>query len=304
MNPAVLLGLLAALGGPLRAADDGGQPAAWTRLALGSRSAALGQAISAMDGDVSAAQQNPALLSTQPRIGLASQAALLPDGRSLEYVGLARPVDKESDWGWGIHGAWYGDSDYERRDGNTATPEGTFGGSASLVQGGLGGWVWQRKVAVGGDFRLLYQSLDSATASGSTFDVGAFCKALPWLDCAVVLQDLFGHLGWSTGRSEDLSMRGRAGLRLKTLDGVFDLSLETVMEADQGAHALAGLEWWLMPGHLAVRGGFEDGQMSLGLGAHGRFWGVETGVDYSAAAEAGVTDQLQQRLSLDLGFDL
>ena len=304
MKPAVLLALLAALACALPAADDGGQPAAWTRLALGARSAALGQAVSAINGDVSAAQQNPALLATQTLIGLASQASLLPDGRDLEYVGLARPVDAVSGWGWGLHGAWYGDGGYERRSSNTPSPEGTFSGSDSLVQGGLGGWVWKRTVAVGADFRLLYQSLDSSNANGSAFDLGTYCAATPWLDLALVMQDLAGHLGWSTGRNETLSPRGRIGLRLKTTDGVFALSLETVLEADQGAHALAGLEWWLLPGHLALRGGWQDGQGSLGLGAQGRFWGLQTGVDYSASAEAGATDQLQQRLSLDLGFDL
>jgi hypothetical protein len=299
------LALAAALGAaPLAAADDGGQPAAWARLPLGARASALGQAVSAIDGDVSAAEQNPALLATQTRIGLASQASLLPDGRSLEYLGLARPMDRDGDWGWGAHCAWYSDTGYERRATNSPTPDGSFDGSALLLQGGLGGWVWRRKVAVGVAAKLLSQGLADASASGGAFDLGAFCAAAPWLDLGVAAQDLFGHLGWSTGLTEALPPRGRAGLRLKTLDGVFALSLEAVMEADQGVHALAGLEWWLLPGHLALRGGLQDGQPSLGLGAQGRFFGLEAGLDYSAGAEAGAGDQLQQRLSLDLGFDL
>ena len=72
MRPALLLAALTLMAAPLGAADDGGQPGAWARLALGSRAAALGQAVSAIDDDVSAAQQNPALLATQTRIGLAS----------------------------------------------------------------------------------------------------------------------------------------------------------------------------------------------------------------------------------------
>ena len=209
-----------------------------------------------------------------------------------------------SDWGWGAYSAWYGDTGYERRSGNSAAPDGSFDGSALLVQGGLGGWVWRRKVAVGADYKLLSQGLDSASASGGAVDLGAYCDALPWLGLGVVVQDLLGRWAWTTGLTEAFPVRGRAGARLKTADGVFDLSLEAVMEADQGVHAMAGLEWWALPEHLVLRGGMQDGQASLGLGAQGRFWGLQTGVDYSAATEAGASDQLQQRLSLDLGFDL
>jgi hypothetical protein len=298
-----LAGLCA--GAPLAAAEDGGQAAVWSRLAFGARAAALGQAVSAIEGDVNSAQQNPALLATLSDIALAAQGSLLPDGRSLEYLGLGRPVDKDGGWGWGIHGAWFGDTiPYERRAGNTATPDGTFTGSDSLVQGGLGGFVWQCKVAVGADFRLLYESLDSANGNGVAFDAGAYCRALPWLDLSVVLQDLYGNLGWSTGRSETLPVRSRVAARLRSPDGVFALSLEGVMEGDQGAHALAGLEWWVLVDHLAFRFGYQDGQASLGLGAQGRFFGVRCGLDYSVGSEAGAGDQLQQRLSLNLGFDL
>jgi hypothetical protein len=304
MRPAWALALALGLAAALPGADDGGQPAAWARLALGARSAALGQAVSALDGDVSAAQQNPALLATQTGIGLSSQGSLLPDFRSLETLGLARPMGPGADWGWGAYTAWYGDTGYERRSGNSAAPDGSFDGSALLLQGGLGGWLWRRKVAVGADYKLLSQGLDSSSASGGALDLGAYCAALPWLALGVAVQDLLGRWSWTTGQTEAFPVRGRAGLRLTSADGVFDLSLEAGMEADQGVHAMAGLEWWLLPGHMVLRGGLQDGQPSLGLGAQGRFYGTQTGVDYSASAEAGVGGQLQQRLSLNLGFDL
>jgi hypothetical protein len=297
------LALALALAAPLAAAEDGGQPAAWDRLVLGARSAALGQAVSAQDDDVFAAAQNPALLATQSLINVATQAGLLTDGRVLDYVGLARPVDSSGDWGWGAGWTYYADTTpYERRSGNTAVPDGTFGGSASLVQGGLGGWAWQRSLALGADFKLYNQSLDSSNSNGVGFDAGALYRAAPWAAVALVLQDAGAHLGWSTGLSEDLPPRLRLAARITGLDARLALSLETWAESDQGPHADAGVEWWALPRQLAFRAGFQDGQLSLGLGGQGVFWGLQTRLDYAAGTDVSADDQLQQRVSLTLGF--
>jgi hypothetical protein len=55
---------------------------------------------------------------------------------------------------------------------------------------------------------------------------------------------------------------------------------------------------------LAFRAGYEDGQFGLGLGGEGMFWGLRTRLDYAAGTDASAADQLQQRVSLTLGFDL
>jgi len=306
----LLMGLaalaLAAAPSPAAAtAEDGGQAVAWTRLALGARSASLGQAVSALDDDAFAAAQNPALLAAQHQINLATQAALLTDGRTLGYLGLARPVDASSDWGWGGSWSYYADTTpYERRSGNTAVPDGTFGANASLVQGGLGAWAWGRSLALGADFKLYSQALDSANANGAGFDAGAYGRPADWVDLALVLQDLGSHVGWSTGKSESLPTRLRLAARLKALQGRAALSVESWAEADQGPHLGVGLEWWALPDSLAFRAGWQDGQVALGLGGQGRFWGTLTRLDYSAGTDLSATDQLQQRVSLTFGFDL
>jgi|GEM_PF-5162262 hypothetical protein len=287
------------------AAQDGGQAVAWTRLAVGARSASLGQAIGALDDDVFAAAENPALLAAQNGINVATQAGLLTDGRALDYVGMARPVDSSRDWGWGADWTYYADTTpYERRAGNTAVPDGTFGANASVVEGGLGAWAWGRILALGGDFKLYGQNLDDANSNGAGFDAGAYVRAAPWADVGLVLQDLGAHVGWSTGESEGMPTRLRLAGRFKALDGRASLSLETWAESDQGPHLSAGMEWWALPGSLAFRAGDEDGQFSLGLGGQGRFWGTQIRLDYAAGTDASAADQLQQRVSLSFGFDL
>jgi hypothetical protein len=298
---ALALGLAAGLA----AAEDGGQAMAWTRLAVGARAAALGQAVSALDDDVFATAQNPALLATQSRINVATQGGLLTDGRTLDFVGTARPVDSSGDWGWGGSWSYYADTTpYERRAGNTAVPDGTFGGSASLIQGGLGAWAWARRLALGADFKLYNQSLDSDNSNGAGFDAGAYYRPAAWADLALVLQDLGAHVGWSTGESEGMPTRLRLGGRFSALDGRAALSLETWAESDQGPHLGAGMEWWALPACLAFRAGYQDGQFDLGLGGQGVFWGLPTRLDYAVGTDPSAADQLQQRVSLTLGFDL
>jgi hypothetical protein len=299
--PALALALPAGLG----AAEDGGQAMAWTRLAVGARAASLGQAVSALDDDVFSTAQNPALLATQAQINVATQGGLLPDGRTLDFLGLARPVDSSKDWGWGGSWTYYADTTpYERRAGNTAVPDGTFGGDASLVQGGLGAWAWGRILALGADFKLYSQALDSSNANGAGFDAGAYCHPADWAGLALVLQDVGAHVGWSTGESEGMPPRLRLAGRFSALQGRAALSLEAWGETDQGPHVGAGMEWWALPASLAFRAGYQDGQFSLGLGGQGVFWGLQTRLDYAAGTDASASDQLQQRLSLTLGFDL
>jgi hypothetical protein len=173
-----------------------------------------------------------------------------------------------------------------------------------VVQGGLGAWAWGRRLALGADFKLYSQALDSANANGGGFDAGAYYRPLGWADLALVLQDVGAHVGWSTGEDENIPARLRLAARLKADQGRVDLSLETWAEADQGPHLDAGLEWWALPGSLAFRAGYEDGQFGLGLGGQGTFWGLKTRLDYAAGTDASAADQLQQRVSLTLGFDL
>ena len=117
MRPHVAALLL--LAGAL-AAEDGGQAAAWTKGALGARSAALGQALGALGDDPDAALLNPALIATQTRANLGDQAALLPDGSQLHHLGWARPFWPGSRMGWSLAYAQYTvGQPLERRRGNS-----------------------------------------------------------------------------------------------------------------------------------------------------------------------------------------
>lgn len=309
------------------AAEDGGQPAAWAQRALGARSASLGRAVSALAEDPYAAQVNPALLATLQDAQLASQAALLPDGQTLNFVGLGRPMAQGSDWAWGLSYAQYSVSQpLERRKANTPSPDTTFGESASLSRAGLAVWTLERSLAVGADFKLYSQALGDANGGGISGDLGVFWHGGSWMDAALVLEDPLSKLGWSTSAAETLPLQGRVGGTLRPLDDrqLLALVLEGQFSQVQAAKAHAGLELALpvqwsvalrsapaKPGQgdaashgLALRAGYDDGQWAAGLGLRGWIYGALLGLDYAFASDAAAAGQFQHRFSLNLGFDL
>ena len=78
-----VLAPLVVFAGPLTAAEDGGQPVAWSKLALGARSAALGQAVSSLEGDTGAA------LNVQDRILAPVRTVRTRDGHpQLEHAAV------------------------------------------------------------------------------------------------------------------------------------------------------------------------------------------------------------------------
>jgi hypothetical protein len=304
VRPWGLLLLAAALARPLAAADDGGQPEAWTKLDLGARNSALGGAAAAVVGDPFAAQWNPALLCTLDAWHLQAQSALLPDQRNLEFAGFARPVDPASDWGWGVAYAQVNTpGGLEARSANTPAPDASFGDSATLSKLGLAGWAWGRSLALGLDLKVYSHQLDQASAAGVSEDLGALWRAQDWLDAGLDLEDALNEVTWNTGLQEHLPLALRLSAAARFFDARLMATLEAGFSAAQDPQFHAGLEGWVWPKVLALRLGCDQGRLAAGLGAKVQVRGVQLGLDYAAAGDASASDQLQNRLSLDLSFN-
>lgn len=292
------------LGLPLWAGEDGGQAAAWTKLALGARSAALGQAVTALEDDPDAVLLNPALAATQQQAHVGSQAAYLPDGRQLHYLGITRPFWQASRFGWSLAYAQFVVGDpLERRRGNTDAPDSFFRETASQFQVGLGGWLVDQRVAVGGSLRVLSQALGDAGSEGYTGDGGLYWRALPHLGFAVVLRDLANRLAWSSGLTESIPAR----LLISADWGLLDQRLNLMAEADaasqQAARPRLGVEAWAWPQRLAFRGGYDGDQFSAGLGLHWPWRNFSGGLDYALLGDPG-GGGFQHRYSLQVSVPL
>lgn len=297
----VLLGLVAAL----PAAEDGGQPVAWSGLARGARGAALGQAVTALADDSGAAFLNPALAVTRSETSLGSQSVFLPDGRQVHGLGLLRPFWRGADWSWSLAYTQYqGDDAIEKRSGNTPTPEGTFAESASLSQLGVAAHLADGRAALGAAVKLYSHALDAATAGGLAGDVGVWFQATPWLDLGLGIQDLGGRLTWSTGRSESLAWRLRAGLHVQVPTRDLGLLLEGERQDGRSPRLRAGGEWWPWKERVALRLGWDGSNPAAGLGVRWPLGLLSAGLDYALAADPMGGAALQHRFSFELSASL
>lgn len=299
----LLLALLAA--GALRAAEDGGQPLAWAKLPLGARSAALGQAISALPGDTGAALLNPALSVAQAGAQTGCQLASFPDGRQLQGVGLARPFWTGSRFGWALGYAQYNvNQDYERRRGNTAVPDSVFHESASQIHVGFSGWAWDQRLAVGLALKVYSHALAEANGGGVSSDLGLYYRCLPWLDLGASARDVLSKLAWSTDARESLPLDLRLGGRAAFIDGRLQASAELQSRSQQALRPRLGLEAWPWAKTLALRGGYDGQGWDAGLGLRLPWQHVDWGLDYALGADPLAADALQQRISLEIGVPL
>jgi hypothetical protein len=243
-------------------------------------------------------------LATQERINVGSQWALLPDGRSHSYVGLARRYESGSDWAWGLAYQSAGQGDrLERRRSNTPEPDGYFREGASQFNLGGAAWLLDKRIAVGVDAKLYSQGLGDATATGYSGDLGLLWRSSPWMDLAFSLRDVYGYLTWSTSHVDALAQQARAAWALHPWGEAFWMALEAERSSGQDTRLHLGAELWAWPRHLAFRAGWDDGLLATGLGARADIYGMQAGLDYSLAGDRASTE-LQQRFSLHLGFDL
>jgi hypothetical protein len=297
--------VLIAATGALAAAEDGGQAEAWTKLPLGARSAALGQAVSALPGDAGAALLNPALSVAQTGAETGSQLAFLPDGRQLQGVGIARPFWNQSSLGWSLGYTQYGvDGDFERRRGNTADPDSTFKESASQIHVGVSGWAWEQRLSVGAALKVYSHALGDANGGGLSSDLGLYFRCLPWLDLAACARDVFSRLAWSTEASETLPLELRLGARAVMLDGRLQAAAELEDRDQQALRPRLGLEGWPWAKLLALRAGFDGQGWDAGLGLRLTWQQLDWGLDYALSSDPLAAEALQQRVSLEIGVPL
>jgi hypothetical protein len=316
MRPsAASLGLSLALGlmlsaAPLQAAEDGGQPFAFSKLPVGARSAALGNAQGALAGDAYGMVQNPALLATLDELQLGSELASLALGSSQQFVGLGRPMESGSQSAYGL--AYHRsaeDDPIEKRDSNTPDPESTFSNSSNIFTAGVATWLSPQKLAIGLNLKVLGQSLGDASAGGYSGDLGFFMRTWRWLDLGLDIQDFASRVTWNSGETESLPLLVRGGAVAHAWDQRLLFSLNVEKSQVQDFHAGLGAEFWAWPKILALRAGWDDGQWSAGFGLQTGAFGLvsffnDGGLDYAVSSDPVGNGAVQQRLSLNLGFSL
>jgi hypothetical protein len=303
-----LTGLFLTLGAALApAAEDGGQPLAFSKLPVGARPAAMGRAYGAVGGDAYGFPNNPALLATLHDLRIGSQWASLAIGRNQQYLAFGRPfyAGDGSAYGMAFHRSAL-DDPIEKRRSNTPDADSTFSESANIFTAGLAGWLWPKRAAAGLNLKVLGQNLGEANSGGFSGDLGFFLHAWPWLDLGFSFQDLASHLTWNTGAGESLPLVMRGGAAAYAWDQRLLVSGEIEKSQVQDLRLRLGAELWLLPRTWAVRMGWNQGQWTAGTGWRMPLFAkaVDAGLDYALSGDPLGDATLQHRISLDLGMSL
>ena len=297
----------------LGAAEDGGQPLAAAKLPVATRPAALGGAYGAVGGDTYGLALNPALVATLEEASLGTQYASLASGRSQQFLGFGRPLELRSRFAYEISYHRIAlDAPLEHRRSNTPDPDYTFSEGTDLFSVGGAAWLWRQKLAVGLSLRSLSAHLGEASGAGYSGDLGLLARPQRGLDLGLSFQEVSSKLAWNTEYVEKLPLVIRGAAAYHFWQERVMLCSDLEKSEAQAAKLHLGLECWALPGTLALRGGWAQGQWSFGLGLRTAglgFWdffgiGREAGLDYALVADPVGDGAFQQRLSLDISFDL
>jgi len=278
------LGLVATA---MAAEGVGGGALPYLRAGLSARAMGMGNAHTATVNDATGTYWNPAALTTASGIGLASQLAVLGDGRSWNALSFSHSfaTDSLGQCAYGV--SWLNFSagnDIEARTENRPEYDRLFGDTQNAFLLSLATNLGF-SLAAGANIKFLTHALDNETAFGQGLDL-ALWQRLNRFAWGVVVQDLYSTLSWSGRHTDKLPTLTRAGLAWQIVPGTFTLAADGTWEwyhAGEFGYRL-GAEYRPLP-LLSLRAGADQGRLSAGLGFEFAFGPAVAHLDYAWSAE-------------------
>jgi hypothetical protein len=255
------LGAALLLASPVAAESlDAGQPGEWLARYSSARSLGLGGAFVAIANDPLGVMWNPAGLSYMNQNEVRFENAQLFEGTSINAGGFAVPGSR---WpSLGVSMISMGSGDFERtNDMNDAL--GTFkeGQTAWLLTASK---AITPAVALGANFKLVQQNLESYSAGGFGMDAGALVKVTRDLGLGLSIQNLGGPSIKLRDVAETYPTAIRGGAALSVLSGRGLIAAEVDQVKGLGARLHGGVEYWIQSG-LALRMGYDPSGGSGGI---------------------------------------
>lgn len=268
--------LVAAVAAPARAQDEtGGVPGEWLSRYSSARTLGLGGAFVAVADDPLGVLWNPAGLSTMDQNRLSFETARLFEQTSINAASIAVP----GNWlpSMGLSMVSLGSGEFEQTN-ELNDVLGTFRESqtAYVVTLSKG---FSPKFSVGANVKVVTQSIESFSAGGVGFDLGALYDLAPGLRVG----GSFFNIGGPTLnlRSTDETYPGewRGGFAYQVFGGRGLITAQAGHSDGAGVRFAGGSEYWIQPG-LAFRLGFDDDR---GTGGFTYRITPQYQVDYAAA---------------------
>ncbi|HAZ09066.1 MAG TPA: hypothetical protein DCZ01_11240 [Elusimicrobia bacterium] len=254
------LALIFSLTGVGSAASNAGTGGAqFLKLGAGARSAAMGDASVAVEGDAFSLYHNPAALVrlARPQIGGAHNS--LFQGITYQALAFAYPfVEHQHALGLGIF--YLGVGDIERRTGDSTSPVGSFNASDAAYVASYA-HAFGDRMSLGVNGKYITQSLDTYSANAFAADLGALYRLNPESDRPVtagaVVRNIGSSIGYVSSVRDPLPTSVHLGASFRPLKAL-GLSLETGKYRDTDLYGAFGAE--------AVRSFGEAASAALRLG--------------------------------------
>jgi hypothetical protein len=253
---------------------DEGLPGDWLSRYASPRAIGLGGATVAIGDEPQAALWNPAALSWLRRNTAQVTSARLFDGTSVNGLAFAAPAKRLPTFGLNL--LYLKSGEFERTN-ELNENLGTFA-EGDLVMAVTAAHEWANRWSVGGNVKLVRQTLEEFSGGGVGFDFGVLGEVAPGVRLGASALNLAGPSITLRDRAEAYAPEYRGGVAVSLLEGAGLLTADVVQREGPGAQ-------------LRLGGQFVIGALSLRLGHH-----IEN-------ISAGFGYRFENGLSLDYGMN-
>ena len=258
----VLLAALVAVARPVQAQGtaDGGQPGSWLTNYSGARTLGLGGAFVASADDALGILWNPAGLQRMDQNELMFENVRLFEDTSVNSLSFAVPGNRLPSLGVSMIALRSGDF---QRTNELNDNLGTFQERETAYLITLAKGITPR-LAVGGNLKVVQQSVEAFSAGGFGGDLGAIYQATPSLRIGASASNLGGPSVTLRSTAENFPLVARAGFALSLFSGRGLVSAELDRAGGAAVAVHAGGEYWIQP-VIAMRVGYQDQRATGGM---------------------------------------
>ncbi len=252
------------------ASENGGAPGGWLSSYVSARALGLGGAFVGAADDASSVVWNPAGLAMLVPNEVRFETARLFEDTSMNAFNFAVPGSKLPTFGLSVVSLRSGE--FERTN-ELNDPLGTFSEGETAYLFTVARNVNPR-LALGGNVKLVRQSVEDFQSGGVGFDLGGIYDISPTFRVGASVLNLGGPNITLRDSKETYPVEFRGGFAATMFNGRGLLTAEVDQASGPGVRLRGGSEYWVQP-MLALRVGYDDasagGGMSYRFGGHYQF---------------------------------
>ena len=273
--------------------------ASFLKFGMGARAAGMGEAFTAISGDISSVYWNPAGLSKLDGVWATFMHNRWFQDISTEFFASAFRISKNTfAFSFTINSV----PDIERRETATTEPLSYFD-ARQVALGAAWSRGFAKKIDLGLTFKWLYEKIDVHTASGIALDLGGIYFLRDDLKLGLAVLNLGPKMKFEE-QKYSLPLIYKMGAvysnKESYLDGHYNIALDLVKPADDPLRVHTGAEYEF-PQNFSIRSGYEFGYdekgFTFGLGFKIRKYSIDYAfVPYSS--DLGNTHRISLNVKL------